>query len=333
MSNVLTGIKPTGMPHLGNYLSVIKPAIERVNGWGVERNENFFFIADYHALTSVKKRIELKDNIRMVAATWLASGLMTNGNDNTNFYVQSDVPEIFQLSWILSCYTPKGFLNRAHAYKSAVDKNLEVDKDEDQGIDAGLYNYPVLMAADILLFKADQVPVGLDQIQHIEIARDIAQRFNHRHKKALHLPKAEIIEGVETILGLDGRKMSKSYDNTIPLCCSEKKLKKLIKGIPTDSADRNAPKSTEDSLVCHYFKHFGSPSEVFNFELELKDGMAWGDAKEKLFQLMNTKLAPIRDEFDWYMNNTGRIDQILEGGRDKVRRIAKNNMEEILNKM
>jgi len=327
--NILTGIKPTGMPHLGNYLSVIKPAVERSN-LGTN-DKNFFFIADYHALTSVKSRKELQENIYSVAATWLASGLMSGGTQvETYFYVQSDIPEIFQLNWILSCYTPKGYLNLGHAYKAASDLNIQSAKDVDDGVSAGLYNYPVLMASDILLFKANKVPVGLDQVQHIEITRDIARRINHQHKGALVLPEAEIEKDVETIYGLDGRKMSKSYNNTIPLCCPRNKLKKLINTIPTDSTDRNAPKNPDTSVIFHYFKHFATETETSSFRAALIEGLAWGEAKEALFKVMDHHLTPIREEYDWYMAHPERIDMILKGGKERASVIAKKNLEDIL---
>ena len=328
MKRILTGIKPTGMPHLGNYLAVIKPSLsDRYLG-----NNHYYFIADYHALTTIKKGKELKRFTHEVAATWLACGL---DPEKVCLYKQSDIPEIFQLAWMLSCYTPKGLLNRAHAYKSKVDENEESipKRDPDHGIDAGLFNYPVLMAADIILFKANVVPIGKDQCQHIEIARDIAQRFNHHHNKALVLPAGMLDPNIDVIQGLDGRKMSKSYDNTIPLCCPEKKLHKLIKGITTDSADRYAPKDPDSSTIYHYYKNFTSTGEQEKMHKALREGMAWGDAKEELFQVMNKELTPIREQYDFYMGNTQKIDEILGRGRERAGNEAKKNMLEIKERM
>jgi len=320
MKRILTGIKPTGMPHLGNYLSVIKPSINNLN---YDEEDCYFFIADYHALTTLRDAKVLKEYTYEVAATWLACGL---DPERITFYRQSDVPEIFQLAWMLSCYTPKGLLNRAHAYKSSVDKNIENEKDPDHGINAGLFSYPILMAADILLFKANAVPVGKDQIQHLEMAKDIAQIFNNHHPKTLTLPEGKLNPNSEVILGLDGRKMSKSYDNTIPLCCSEKKLHKLVKGIATDSVDRYAPKDPDNSTIYHYYKNFTSPTEAEKFHAALRGGMAWGDAKEELFQVMNTELSPVREQYEYYMGHKDTLDNLLADGGLRAKKTAKMSM-------
>lgn len=320
---ILTGIKPTGTPHIGNYFGMIRPALEFCKG---DDRDFYYFIADYHALTSVKNSDEFKDYSYEVAATWLACGL---DPDKVVFYRQSDISEIFELSWILSCVTTKGLMNRAHAYKAAVEQNIQSgNPDEDAGINMGLFNYPILMAADILLFNTNRVPVGLDQKQHVEIARDIAKWFNKKYGYSLVSPKEEIKKEVETIVGLDGRKMSKSYGNTIPLFASEQELHKKIKGITTDSTPPNEPKST-DSYIFQIFKLFANEEELVEVEKSFKEGISWFEAKEKLFEIANKFLTPMREKYNYYMSNKHLIDEILEKGKDKAKVIAKETIERV----
>lgn len=325
MKTVLTGIKPTGKPHIGNYLGAIKPALEQSMEDGVR---TLLFIADYHSLTSMHKAEELKSATFEVAATWLACGL---DPEKIIIYKQSDIPEIFELSWILSCFTPKGFMNRAHAYKAQVQANKEANKtDLDQGVNMGLYFYPVLMSADILLFDTDSVPVGEDQIQHVEFARDIAQKINHNYKtEVLKLPKASIQDSVKTIQGLDGRKMSKSYNNTIPLFESEKKLRKLIMKIVTDSLPPEAPKDPNASTIFKLYKEFATAEEVQALEERYKKGIGWGEAKQTLFEAVNREISPLREKYEQLQANPLLVDEILTKGAEKARVIAKEKMREL----
>ncbi len=249
----LTGIKPSGTPHIGNYLGMIRPALDLAKSY-----QAMYFIADYHALTTVREAKTLRYQTYDVAATWLALGL---DPEEVIFYRQSDIPEVMELTWILSCYTAKGLLNRAHAYKAAVDENLAAGRSEDEGINAGLYGYPVLMAADILLFNSDVVPVGLDQKQHLEIARDIAESFNNTYGEVLKLPAAAIKEDVMTIPGIDGRKMSKSYDNVIPMFADPKQRRKTVMRIVTDSRRPEEPKDPDQDNVFAIYRYFARPGE------------------------------------------------------------------------
>jgi tryptophanyl-tRNA synthetase len=313
----LTGIKATGMPHLGNYVGAIRPAIQLAQ----ENPESLciYFIADYHALTSIRNPIQYREYVYEVAATWLACGLDPK---RVVFYKQSDVPQIFELTWILACHTPKGDLNRAHAYKAAIQKNEEYNKkDLEHGINAGLYNYPVLMAADILLFDTSFVPVGKDQIQHVEMARSMAQRINQTYKECLVEPQ-EHIGKTPLISGLDGRKMSKSYENHIPLFCPEKRLKKLINKVKTDSSDPGEPKDTSDSIIYEIFQCFANPEEVKDLEKSYQEGISWGEAKALLFEKVNRELSPFREKYDYYMNHQDEMDQILENGSIRAKEIA-----------
>lgn len=318
MKTVLTGIKPTGKPHIGNYLGAIKPALSQSS---LENTRSLLFIADYHSLTSMHKAEELKLATYEVAATWLACGL---DPDKIILYRQSDIPEIFELAWILSCFTPKGFMNRAHAYKARISENQDAGKsDLDFGVNMGLYFYPVLMSADILLFDTDSVPVGEDQIQHVEFARDIAQKINHNYKKeVLKLPKASIQDSVKTIQGLDGRKMSKSYNNTIPLFESEKKLRKLIMKIVTDSLPPEAPKETQNNTIFNLYKEFATIDEVQELKLRYEKGIGWGEAKQALFEVINREIEPFREKYNDYMENPSKLDDILNQGAIKARKIA-----------
>jgi len=313
---VLTGIKPTGMPHFGNYFGAIQPAIEMSSQY-----ESRFFIADYHSLNGLKDPEKLKEYIYEIAACWLACGL---DPEKVLFYRQSGVPETFELTTIIMAFTPKGLMNRAHAYKASVDVNREKGKPEDHNINMGLYTYPVLMAADILLFDTNLVPVGKDQVQHIEMAVDIAEAVNRNYKKELlTLPQPVVSESTKTILGLDGRKMSKSYDNTIPLFLPEKKLKKLVNKIVTNSQGIEEPKDPDNCSVFTLYKLFSTKEEQDALaERYRAGGMGWGHAKAELFDKMNSFIAPMRDKYNRLMEDKGYIDSLLKEGEAKAREIA-----------
>ncbi len=319
---ILTGIKPTGTPHIGNYFGAIKPALELVNN---ENNICYFFIADYHALTTVETREELKAHTLEVASTWLACGLDPN---KVVFYKQSDIKETFELSTILTNVTPKGLMNRAHAYKAKCEQNSISQTDIDDGVNMGLYNYPILMAADILLFNTNLVPVGLDQKQHIEIARDICTYFNNKFKKCLTMPDGLITENVATILGLDGRKMSKSYNNIIPLFCTENELKKIIMRIVTDSSLPSEPKGT-DNTIFNLYKLFATKEQTEAFKQKLARGIGWGEAKNDLFELINSYIKPMREKYNYYMTNPQIVNNILQDGANKARQISKETIKRV----
>jgi tryptophanyl-tRNA synthetase len=312
-TRVLTGITTSGTPHLGNYAGAIRPAIAASRAPGVE---SFYFLADYHALIKVQEPARVQRSTLEIAATWLACGLDVEHNW---FYRQSDIPEIPELTWLLTCVAGKGLLNRAHAYKAAVDKNRAEGEDDDAGINAGLFMYPVLMAADILLFNAHKVPVGRDQVQHIEMARDFGQRFNHLYGEHFTLPEAVIEEQVATLPGLDGRKMSKSYDNTIPLFAPRNELKKLIAGILTDSRAPGEAKDTEGSALFQLYQAFASKDETAAFAQAYADGIGWGDAKQKLFERIDAEVAPMREKYEALMAKPGEIEAILRGGAARLR--------------
>jgi tryptophanyl-tRNA synthetase len=312
----LTGIKPTGTPHIGNYLGAIKPALKLV-----ERAERtLYFIADYHALTSVQDRAEMNRLVYEVAATWLALGLDPN---RCIFYRQSDIPEVFELAWALSCLTAKGLMNRAHAYKAAVAKNEESGvSDPDAGINMGIYGYPILMAADILLFDADTVPVGKDQGQHLEIARDIAQHFNHTFGDTLTLPNVLTEEAVAAIPGLDGRKMSKSYDNTIPIFVPAPQLKKLVMRFVTDSSAPTDPKDPDTSTLFAIYKLVASAEKVEAMRARYRAGVGWGDVKKELFEALDETLREPREKYNALLADRAQIDALLEKGAAEARKIA-----------
>jgi tryptophanyl-tRNA synthetase len=313
----LTGIKPTGILHIGNYFGAIKPALKLAKEYDAR-----YFIADYHALNSLKDPKELSANIRQVAAGWLASGL---NPEEVIFYRQSSVPETFELTTILMAFTAKGLMNRAHAYKAAVQDNLDKKNDPDAGINMGLYTYPVLMAADILLFDSHVVPVGRDQVQHVEMAQDIAQAINFNYKaELLRPPEPSIQEQVAVVPGLDGRKMSKSYGNTIPLFAPEKELRKLIMRIVTNSQAVEEPKDPETSQIYLLYKLFASPEEQEALSARYRaGGMGWGEAKEELFRVMNRELTPLRKRFTAIMSDIPALDALLARGADKARDIAR----------
>jgi tryptophanyl-tRNA synthetase len=311
----LTGIKPSGTPHVGNYLGMIRPALELARHY-----QALYFIADYHALTTVRDGKEMKKLTYDVAATWLALGL---DPEKVIFYRQSDIPEVMELTWILSCFTSKGLLNRAHAYKAAVDENLAIGVSPDEGINSGLYFYPVLMAADILLFNTNFVPVGLDQKQHIEIARDIAQAFNSTYGNILTIPEAAIREEVMTIPGLDGRKMSKSYGNVIPMFAPANQLKKSVMRIVTDSRSPEEPKDPETDNVFAIYRHFVSEEDLERVRQRyLQGGMAYSEIKGELFERLEQTFGSARARYDEYMQDWGYLDQVLSKGAEKARKMA-----------
>lgn len=310
----LTGIKPSGTPHVGNWLGAIRPGLELANLPGTQA---IYFIADYHALTAVQDAAALRHMTYDVAATWLALGL---DPARTLIYRQSDIPEIFELSWILSCVTTKGWMNKMHAYKAAVERNQSAgEEDADIGINIGLYTYPVLMAADILLFDSDLVPVGKDQVQHIEIARDIAQRVNHLYGDVLKLPQAHVAENVAVVPGLDGRKMSKSYDNGIELFLPPKQLRKVINKIVTDSTPPEAPKDPESSHIFQIYRAVASAEQTRELAERYRAGIGWGEAKAALFEVLDAALAPARERYAALMADPAQIDRILADGATRAR--------------
>lgn len=310
---VLTGITTTGTPHLGNYVGAIRPAIAASRDTS---SESFFFLADYHALIKCQDPEHVASSSREIAATWLALGLDT---DKAVFYRQSDIPEITELTWVLCCNAAKGLMNRAHAYKAAVQVNEETGEDPDFGVTMGLFNYPVLMAADILMFNAHQVPVGRDQIQHLEMARDIAQRFNHNYAELFTLPEAVVDDNVAVLQGLDGRKMSKSYNNTIPLFLPEKQLRKHINKIKTNLLEPGEPKDPDDSTVFQVWSAFASAEETARMRAEFAAGIAWGEAKKQLFELVNDELAAARERYNALMEDPGYIESVLKRGAERAR--------------
>ena len=316
---ILTGITTTGTPHIGNYLGAIKPSLNLAK----ENIESFFFLADYHALIKTNDSQSIKASVNDVALAWLSSGLDTK---SSFFYRQSDIKEITELNWILTCVTAKGLMNRAHAYKSASAENKT---DEDKGINMGLFSYPILMATDILIFNSTHVPVGPDQLQHLEMTRDIANRFNHLYKKIFNVPEAIIQDDGKVVTGLDGRKMSKSYNNIIPLLSDEKTLKKSIAKIVTNSLEPGEPKDINDCNVFNLYSHFSTISEQNDFAREYADGISWGDAKNKLFESINKELSPIRETYNKLSQDKGLVNDLLDAGASKVRPLAADMLGEI----
>jgi tryptophanyl-tRNA synthetase len=323
MKVALTGIKPTGIPHIGNYLGAIKPALELA-----KTCESRYFIADYHALNSCKDPDEIRRMTLEIAAAWLASGL---DPDKVLFYKQSLVPQTFELLAILLALTPKGLMNRAHAYKAIVQANRESGRDPDDGVNMGLYTYPVLMAADILLFDTDYVPVGNDQFQHVEMAVDIAQSFSFIYgQEYLRIPQAISTEQSKTLVGLDGRKMSKSYGNTIPMFSSEKDLRKLVMRIVTNSQSVEEPKDPKTCTIFALYKNFATPGQIDRLrERYLAGGMGWGHAKQELFEVMNSHLKPLRERYEELIAHPQRIIEALEEGSAKAREIASRKIEQL----
>ncbi len=313
-TRVLTGITPSGTPHLGNYVGAIRPAISASQASEIE---SFFFLADLHSLIKAQEPERTQRSTLEIAASWLACGL---DPDKVWFYRQSDIPETTELMWFLTVIASKGILNRAHAYKAAVDKNREEQLDDDAGVSAGLFMYPVLMAADILIFKANRVPVGRDQIQHIEMARDFAQRFNHVYgQEFFPLPEVVIDEQVATLAGLDGRKMSKSYHNTIPLFAPRAELKKLVFSILTDSRAPGEPKSTEGSALFQMYQAFATPEQTAAFAQAFAEGISWGDAKQQLFERIDSEITPLRERYDALMAEPEKIEALLRRRGQQLR--------------
>ena len=316
---ILTGITTTGLPHIGNYIGAIKPALE----FAKDSNDSFFFLADYHSIIKNNKPSEISSSVENIALAWLSCGLDTN---STYFYRQSDVPEILELSWILNCITAKGLMNRSHAYKAATALNND---DIDKGITMGLFSYPVLMAADILMFDSTHVPVGSDQIQHLEMTRDIASRFNHLYEPIFTLPEPIIHNEKKVVPGLDGRKMSKSYGNVIPLLESEKELRKSIMKIVTNSLEPGEPKDFNDCTLFELYQHFANEKDVLTFKQSYKDGISWGEAKEILFNAINKELKPVREKHSKYIEDKGLINDLLNDGAKKARVIAQEKISKI----
>lgn len=309
----LTGITTTGTPHLGNYVGAIRPAIATSKQ---DDNLSFYFMADFHALIKSQEPDKVHQSSKEIAATWLALGLDV---DNAVFYRQSDIREIPELCWLLTCMAAKGLMNRAHAYKAAVQANQEAGEDPDFGVTMGLYSYPVLMAADILMFNANNVPVGKDQIQHVEMARDIAARFNHHFGEHFVLPKAVVDDQVATLNGLDGRKMSKSYNNTIPLFLPEKQLKKHINKIKTNLLEPGDPKDPEDSTVFQIWQAFATEAQTAEMRQAFADGIAWGEAKKQLFELINHEVGEARERYYALLEKPDYIEDVLQQGAIKAR--------------
>ena len=325
---ILTGITPTGIPHLGNYVGAIRPAIKSIQNSDAEA---FFFLPDYHGIVKCYDPTIIHESSNANAATWLACGL---DPERVTFYRQSDVPEITELAWILNCSCAKGLMNRAHAYKASVDVNIDNGVDADLGVTMGLFDYPVLMAADILLFNATHVPVGRDQIQHIEMARDIASTFNHRYKSLFTLPEAVVDDEMPLLTGLDGRKMSKSYGNTIPLfgdmnpqISSETQLQKAVMRIVTNSQLPNEPKDPDASTLFEIYRAFATPDEIAAMREQFAAGIGWGDAKQALFEKINNEIAPFRSRYEELMNNPKELEEILQMGADRARRHSRKQLD------
>ncbi len=319
----LTGITPSGTPHLGNYAGMMRPAVAASR---VQDVENFYFLADFHALIKCHDPQRVNRSTLEIAASWLAIGL---DPAHVTFYRQSDIPEITELNWLLTCVTGKGVLNRAHAYKAAQDRNAETGKEADDGVTAGLFMYPVLMGADILMFNAHQVPVGRDQVQHIEMARDMAASFNHLYGEHFVLPEAAVEASVATLPGLDGRKMSKSYNNTIPLFAPPAQLRRLINGLVTDSKAPGEPKEVEGSALFQIYQAFASDAETAALQRAYADGIAWGDAKALLFERVDREIAPLRERYEHLMAHPHEVEAILLQGAAKARQYAEPLMREL----
>lgn len=319
---VLTGIKPTGTPHMGNYVGALKPLVEMSH-----TNKTFVFIADLHALNIVHNPNDIRKHTYEIAAILMALGLDLN---NAVLFRQSDIVQVSQLSTMLMNVTPKGLMNRAHSYKAAVEKNTAAGVDVDAGVNMGLYTYPILMAADILLYDTDVVPVGADQKQHVEFARDIAGYFNHIYGETFKLPEPIIGADTGIIPGLDGRKMSKSYDNVIPLFAPESELKKKIMRIITDSKLPDEPKNPDESTIFQLYKHFANATETADLRVRFeRGGLGYGDAKKILFEKINSVLAAPRAEYERLMSNTSELDSILAAGASRARAVAEKTYERV----
>jgi tryptophanyl-tRNA synthetase len=320
---VLTGITTTGTPHLGNYVGAIRPTVRASRQPGTQ---SFLFLADYHALIKCDDPARVQRSTLEIAASWLAAGL---DPEQVTFYRQSDIPEIPELTWLLTCVTGKGLLNRAHAYKAVLDKNAAAGVDADTDVTAGLFMYPVLMAADILMFNANVVPVGRDQVQHIEMARDMAASFNHLYGEHLTLPEAGIDDNVALLPGLDGRKMSKSYDNVIALFGPSEQLRRQILSIVTDSRAPGEPKSTEGSALFQIYRAFASNEETAAFAQAFAQGIAWGDAKQQLFERIEREIGPMRERYQHLMAHPEEVERLLLAGASKARAVATPFLREL----
>ncbi|HYF20607.1 MAG TPA: tryptophan--tRNA ligase [Ramlibacter sp.] len=312
----LTGITTTGTPHLGNYVGAIRPAVQASRRPGTE---NFYFLADYHALIKCDEPARIQRSTLEIAACWLAAGL---DPEQVFFYRQSDIPEIPELTWLLTCVCGKGLLNRAHAYKAQVDKNTAAGVDEDAEVTAGLFMYPVLMAADIIMFNAHRIPVGRDQVQHIEMARDMASSFNHLYGEHFVLPEAAIDESVAMLPGLDGRKMSKSYDNVIALFGAREQVRKQIFSIVTDSRAPGEPKDTEGSALFQVYQAFADEAETAALRQAYAEGIAWSDAKQLLFERIDREIGPMRERYEHLVSHPQELEAILKRGAEKARERA-----------
>ncbi len=323
MERFLTGITTSGTPHLGNYVGSIRPSVRASLQSEVQ---SFYFLADYHALIKTADPARIQRSTLEIAASWLSCGL---DPERVVFYRQSDIVEISELAWFLSCVVGKGVLNRAHAYKAAVDKNCAAGMDADADISVGLFMYPVLMGADILMFNAHKVPVGRDQVQHIEMARDMAHSFNHRYGSHFIEPKAVIEDNVATLPGLDGRKMSKSYDNIIPLFAPREQLQKLINGIVTDSKTPGEAKTTEGSALFQMYQAFATPSQTAIFQQDFANGIAWSEAKQRVFERIDQEIAPMRSTYLSLIQNPDRIETILKAGATQARAVATPFMNQL----
>lgn len=319
----LTGITTTGTPHLGNYVGAIRPTVQASRRAGTE---NFYFLADYHALIKCDEPARIQRSTMEIAACWLAAGL---DPQHAFFYRQSDIPEIPELTWLLTCVTGKGLLNRAHAYKAQVDKNAAAGVDVDADVSAGLFMYPVLMGADILLFKAHKVPVGRDQIQHIEMARDMGASFNHLYGEHFVLPEAQVDEHVALLPGLDGRKMSKSYDNVIGLFAPREQVRKQIFSIVTDSRAPGEPKDTEGSALFQIYQAFAAPEETQQLRRAYAEGISWADAKQVLFERIDREIAPMREQYEHLVAHPQEIESVLMLGAARARERATPFMREL----
>jgi tryptophanyl-tRNA synthetase len=321
---VLTGITTTGTPHLGNYVGAIRPAIAASRN---AETTSFYFLADYHAIIKCQDPREVNRSSLEVAAAWIALGLDT---ERSIFYRQSDIPEILELTWVLSCVTAKGLMNRAHAYKAAVDENEAAGHgDPDRGVSMGLFCYPILMAADILMFKADRVPVGRDQIQHLEMARDIAARFNHHYGELFVLPEAQVQAQTAVLTGLDGRKMSKSYHNTIPLFAPEKQLRKLIMKITTNSLPPEAPKDPDTCTLFQIYQAFATPPEALELRERYAGGIGWGEMKQILFAYLDAHLSEPRRRYEALLADPGHVERLLRQGAEKARAHSRPMLESV----
>ncbi len=322
----LTGITATGTPHIGNYVGAIRPSVAASKD---PEKKNYYFLADFHALAKNEDPDMISQSTLEIAAAWLALGMDTK---NSVFYRQSDIPEIPELTWILTSVTAKGLMNRAHSYKAAVQANVEGEnRDPDKGVTMALYSYPILMAADILMFKATKVPVGRDQKQHVEMARDIAQRFNHHFGDVFVLPDPVIDDHTAVLAGLDGRKMSKSYNNTIPLFAPEKTFRKLIMKIKTNSLEPGEAKDIEDSTLYDIYKAFATPEEIAVIKKQYAEGIAWGAMKQQLFEYINDHIGPAREEYERLMTDPAIVEAELQEGAIRARQVAAPYLDQIRN--